>query len=300
MSNVYGIVTERIVKLLEQGVVPWRRPWGGADSAPLNACSRRPYRGVNVFMLSAAGYDSPFWLTYRQAGLWGGHVRKGEHGFPVVFWSVKDGIDRETGEAKRIFILRYYTTFNVEQCEGLPSVLTSTSGPKLDFQPVERCEAILARLPANRPTVEHGGGRACYCPATDEVRMPKREHFESVEDYYAVLFHELTHATGHPSRLNREGITAVAPFGSAVYSREELVAEMGSAFLCGHAGIDVPAIQVNEAAYIANWLKTLKGDARLVVQAAGAAQKAADWILGAGDEGQTDEAEAIGTEGGAQ
>ncbi|HWB11558.1 MAG TPA: ArdC-like ssDNA-binding domain-containing protein [Pirellulales bacterium] len=130
MSNVYAIVTDRIVKQLEQGVVPWRKPWGGGDRAPRNACTRREYRGVNVFLLSAAGYDSPYWLTYRQADMWGGHVKKGEHGFPVVFWSIKDGIDEETGEARKLFILRYYTAFNVEQCEGLPSALLETPGPQ--------------------------------------------------------------------------------------------------------------------------------------------------------------------------
>jgi antirestriction protein ArdC len=280
MSDVYAIVRDRIVKQLEQGVVPWRRPWGGTGSEPKNACSRKAYRGINAFLLSAAGYDSPYWLTYRQAGLWGGHVKQGQHAMPVVFWTVREKLDADSGETRRQFVLRYYSCFNVEQCEGLPDALLATDGPKLDFRPIERCEAILARLPANQPTIAHGGGRAFYRPSDDSVTMPKRESFASAEDYYAVLFHELTHATGHPSRLNREGITAVAPFGSPVYSREELVAEMGSAFLCGHAGIDVPAIQVNEAAYIANWLRVLKGDARLVVTAAAAAQKAADWLLG--------------------
>ncbi|HWB14473.1 MAG TPA: zincin-like metallopeptidase domain-containing protein [Pirellulales bacterium] len=298
MSKVYATITSRIINLLEQGVVPWRRPWGGEGSEPRNACTRRAYRGVNVFLLSAAGYDSPFFLTFRQAAMWGGHVKKGEHGFPVVFWSIKDGVDEETGKARKIFILRYYTAFNVEQCEGLPSALLATPGPKLDFRPIERCEAILAGLPANRPSIGHGGPQAFYRPSDDSIAMPKPERFLSVEDYYATLFHELTHATGHPSRLNREGITAVAPFGSPVYSREELVAEMGSAFLCGHAGIDVPALQQNEAAYIGSWLKVLRGDSRLVVQAAAAAQKAADWILGTEAE-SADETDVTSAKGGA-
>ncbi|HWB14451.1 MAG TPA: zincin-like metallopeptidase domain-containing protein [Pirellulales bacterium] len=297
MSNVYSIVTDRIVKQLEQGVIPWRRPWGGEGSEPRNACTRRAYRGVNVFMLSAAAYDSPYWLTYRQAEMWGGHVKKGEHGFPVVFWCIKEGVDKETGEARKLFILRYYTAFNVQQCEGLPSALLATPGPKLDFKPIERCEAILAGLPANRPSIGHGGPQAFYRPSDDSIAMPKPERFVSVEDHYATLFHELAHATGHPSRLNREGIANIAPFGTPVYSREELVAEMGSAFLCGYAGIDVPALQQNEAAYIASWLKVLRGDTRLVVQAAAAAQKAADWVLGS-NPADADEAEAAKTEGG--
>ena len=282
MSRVYDIVIDRIVKQLEAGIVPWRRPWGGPDHAPRNAASRKFYRGVNVFLLATASYDASDWLTFRQANLWGGHVRKGERGWPVVFWSVRETIDPATGQKDRQFILRQYTVFNVEQCDGLPAVLTQPAAPQIDFQPIAECERIVAGLPANRPAVEHGGTRACYSPSLDRVQMPKPERFESAEAYYSVLFHELTHATGHPSRLNRPGITDVAPFGSPVYSREELVAEMGAAFLCGQAGIDAPALEVNQAAYLAGWLRQLRGDSRLVVQAAAQAQKAADWILGTG------------------
>ncbi|HEY1601467.1 MAG TPA: zincin-like metallopeptidase domain-containing protein [Pirellulales bacterium] len=292
MSSVYDIVTSRIVQQLEQGVIPWRRPWGGPDGAPRNACTRKAYRGVNVFLLGAASYDAPYWLTYRQAGLFGGHVRKGERGWPIVFWSINETADEETRLPKRRFVLRYYTVFNVEQCDGLPARVTNRDmPPALDFRPLEVCERVLAGLPADHATMKHVGNQACYVPSLDEIRMPKPDRFCSAEDYYSVLFHELTHSTGHKSRLNREGIEAAAPFGSPIYSREELVAEMGAAFLCGHCGIDVPTLQVNQAAYVAGWLHRLRGDARLVVEAAAQAQKAADWLLGQSTAEQATEAE---------
>lgn len=158
MSTVYSIVTERIVKALESGTVPWRRPWGGEERSPRNACTRRPYRGVNVFLLSAGAYDSPYWLTYRQAEMWGGHVCKGEHGCPVVFWSKKDVRDKESGEQTEVLVLRYYTVFNLAQCDGLPTALSAVPGKSLDFQPVAQCEEVLAGMPENRPTISHVAG----------------------------------------------------------------------------------------------------------------------------------------------
>jgi antirestriction protein ArdC len=292
MASVYEIVTDRIVKQLEQGVVPWRRPWGGPDGQPRNAISRKPYRGCNVFLLASASYDSPAWLTYRQADTAGGHVRKGERGWPVVFWNIKEGVDKQTGEPRKLFILRYYTVFNVEQCDGLPSNLAGTPAPRLDFRPLDECERIVAGLPSDHAPIRHVGNQACYVPTLDEVRMPTADRFDSAEAYYSVLFHELTHSTGHASRLNRNGIADVAPFGSPTYSREELVAEMGAAFLCGQAGIDAPALVEQQAAYVGSWLRKLRGDVRLVVEAAAAAQRAADWLLQAGRADATEVAEA--------
>jgi antirestriction protein ArdC len=277
--SVYSVITDRIVQQLEKGVIPWRRPWGGSENEPRNAISRKAYRGVNVFMLSAAGFDQSNWLTYRQAQALKGSVKKGEHGCPVVFWSITDREDTETGKVRKLFLLRYYTVFNVSQCEGLPEGLTISNGPRLDFQPIAECERIIAELPANSPEIKHGSSQAYYRPSADQVSMPSRESFLSVEDYYATLFHELTHSTGHKSRLDREGITQLDTFGSNRYSREELIAEMGAAFLCGRAGIDCQALHDNQAAYLASWIKALRGDAKLVVLAAAAAQKAADLLL---------------------
>lgn len=289
MLDVYAIVTNRILEQLEKGVIPWHRPWAGAASAPRNLMSNRPYRGVNVFLLSSAGYASPFWLTFKQAQSLGGHVRQGQRGWPVVFWKWLEGTDAETGEAKRIPLLRYFTVFNSSQCEGVTLRQLVDAVPRVEFEPIAACESILAGMPVNRPALHHDSAGAFYRPATDSVHMPDRRMFDAPAHYYGTLFHELAHATGHPSRLNREGITATAAFGSPTYSIEELVAEMGSAYLCGHAGIDTPPIVENIAAYLAAWIAKLRGDSRLVVQAAGAAQKAADWILGAPG-GQTDDA----------
>ena len=278
-NQVYDIVTDRVVSLLERGVVPWRRPWAGADVQPQNLVSRRPYRGINPFLLGCTGFASPFWLTFKQAKTLGGSVRKGEKATPVIFWKRwrTDRIDPETGdrEVVDIPILRYYNVFNVDQCDGIDAPAL----PKAhDFQPIQRCESVVQGMP-KQPTIEHREARAYYRPSTDTVNMPRPELFVGSEEYYSTLFHELSHATGHPSRLDRPGAANTAAFGSADYSREELVAEMGAAFLSGHCAIETATIE-NSAAYIAGWLRRLRDDHRLVVTAAAQAQKAADYILG--------------------
>lgn len=288
--NVYQIVTDRIVKQLEAGVVPWRKPWTHRDLRPRNGATRKLYHGVNAMMLGCTPFDSPYWLTFRQAQMWGGHVKKGEQGLPVVFWNFVKREDQDSGEAKTVPFLKYYTVFNVEQCEGLPAKLLEKPAA-IDFQPIEACEQIVASLPAGHAQIVHRGNRACYMPAMDMIQMPPRELFSSEQEYYGTLFHELVHSTGHATRLNRKGITDVQPFGSESYSHEELVAELGSAFVCGEAGIDVPGMQQNQAAYLGSWIRKLKGEPRLIVQAAGAAQKAADWLLNAkAEESEREEA----------
>jgi len=277
MANaVYGVVTDRIVSLLERGTVPWHQPWRGGP--PVNLVSRKRYRGINPLILVSTGFAFPFWLTYKQAQELGGNVRKGERSTPIVFfkdWRISE-TDRETGEkrARTLPVLRYYNVFNVAQCEGIevPEI------ERGEIQPIDACERIARDMP-NAPAIRTGEARAWYAPALDTVNMPARELFETGEGYYATLFHELTHSTGHKSRLDRDSIGKRAAFGSADYSREELIAEMGAAFLCGHAGIETATIE-NAAAYIAGWLAKLRGDSKLVVQAASAAQRAADYILG--------------------
>ena len=220
---------------------------------------------------------------------------KGEHGTPVVFWKWLDveGERDEQGKSKRVPLLRYYSVFNVAQCDGIDAP-QAASTPRL-HTPIEAAERIVASMPL-RPTISHGGERACYSPALDLVKMPEASTFKSAEDYHNVLFHELTHATGHESRLNRKGVSGSdgewSAFGSTPYAREELVAEMGAAFLCGQAGI-VERTLDNSAAYVAGWLERLRNDARLVVTAAAQAQKAADYVLGvrheASSEGSSEE-----------
>jgi antirestriction protein ArdC len=281
--DLYATVTEQIVAILEKGVVPWRSPIlsRGPEGLLQNLESLKPYRGVNVFMLAftawAKGFSSSYWLTFNQAKAHGGSVKKGEKSSMVVFWKQIETTDEESGTAKTIPMLRYYSVFNVDQCDGIAAP-DSVAEAFIDFKPVDAAEA-LAKGYADGPTVEHGGTKAFYKPGTDTVKLPEPEKFVSSEEYYSTLFHELAHSTGHGSRLKRHMDKQPQPFGSAEYGKEELVAEMASAFLCGYAGIK-PAVIENQAAYVQGWLKTLKQDKRLIVTAAGAAQKAADWIRG--------------------
>jgi antirestriction protein ArdC len=274
MPSVYEIVTEQIISKLEAGEVPWRKPW--TTQEPCNLVSQRPYRGINTFLLSAAGFPSPYWLTFNQAAKLGGHVKQGEHSHIVVFWNVgQEKLNPKTGKLSKPFLLRYYRVFNLSQTEGIQSKLGVT-----DHAPVPdiaACDSIVAAMP-KLPQITQGD-KAAYSPLRDVVIMPNRTEFDSAEGYYSTLFHELTHSTGHASRLNREGITATAHYGSETYSKEELIAEMGAAMLCGVTGI-APVTLENSAAYLRSWIGVLKGDSKLVVTTASAAQKAADYIRG--------------------
>jgi antirestriction protein ArdC len=227
--------------------------------------------------LASSGFASPYWLTFCQAQELGGHVRKGESGTPVVFWKfgtrlVEDG---EEVIEKPSLLCRYYTVFNVSQCEALRLQPVAEPTPQLD--PIDTCEQVVTQW-LGKPAIRHGSNRASYSKAADLVQMPDRGCFDSAEEYYSTLFHELTHSTGHPLRLNRPSLAESERFGDEKYSAEELVAEMGAAFLCGFTGIENKTIN-NSAAYLRSWLMVLKNDARLVLVAAGQAQKAADLIL---------------------
>ena len=283
--DVYGAVTEKIINLLEQGVVPWRRPWT-STGLPRNLVSKKPYRGVNVFLLSASKYVSPFWLTMRQANELGGHIRKGEESTAVVFWKIDDvkqstedlDADETEQETRRRFLLRFYRVWNLEQCE-LPQAVVDKL-PKMEthqHDPIEAVEKIVAGMP-NPPEIVRGGSKAYYSPLADRITLPPRELFISAEEEAATETHELVHSSGSEKRLAREGICEAAPFGSPVYSKEELCAELGAAFLCAEAGIS-NAVIANQAAYLAGWLKALSDNRRLLILAAAQAQKAADYIL---------------------
>jgi antirestriction protein ArdC len=283
MFDLYQTVTDEIVAMLDRGVVPWRNPILGHGTAghPKNLESSKPYRGVNVFLLAvkafAEGYDSSYWLTFNQAKARGGSVRKGQKSTMVIFWKQCIIEDKETGKPKMIPILRYFNVFNVAQCEGIKSPDAATFTP-IDFKPLDAADALVKAY-ADPPTIEHGGMQAFYRPSQDMIRLPDPTRFTSGEEYYSVLFHELAHSTGHSKRLDRKLDSDPKPFGSSDYGREELVAEMASAFLCGHAGIK-PAVIENQANYIGGWLKMIRSDKRLVIVAAGAAQRAADFIRG--------------------
>ena len=291
--DVYQVVTDQILELLDKGVVPWRKPWrGGAANQPKSLATKRPYRGINPFLLAMTaenkGYNSPYWMTYKQAENLGGNVKKGEKSTVVIFWkrlSITE-TDKETGkvEAKIIPMLKYFRVFNLEQTENIePEKLPKDSQPidddLLDFDPIEACENIFDHMP-NRPKLEHSReSRAYYKPIDDLVHMPDRKLFTSESGYYSTLFHELAHSTGHESRLKRKEMNKHAAFGSNDYGVEELTAEMGAAMLCGMAGISQQTIE-NSAAYLNGWRKTIKADKKIVVIAAARAQKAADYILG--------------------
>ena len=282
MPNVYEVITSRIVKQLESGTAPWHKPWkaSGKNSLPRNLVSGREYRGINVWTLLSSGYANPQWLTCRQARRLAGHVRQGEVGFPIVYWKFgkREMQDGDEIMEKRSVLCLYYTVFNVEQCEGLKIRSAEPAENQPHVQPIEACEQIVASW-RGKPVIKHGGDHASYSNLLDSVQMPERDHFTSAEEYYSTLFHELTHSTGHRSRLNRSSLTDFERFGDQNYSREELVAEMGAAFLAGYCGIENRTID-NSAAYLANWLDALKNDARMVLVAASQAQKAADLILG--------------------
>lgn len=282
--DIYQDVTNRIVELLDAGTVPWRNPIRrrAGDGIPTNMVSRRPYRGINVFLLAVEamqrGFTSDYWLTFKQAATKGGHIRQGERSSLVVFWKQIEKEDDVSGEKLTLPVLRHYNVFNLEQCEGLkPPEADSSHEPK-PTAPLAVAEEIVTGF-KDGPPIQHGGSRALYRPVTDEVLIPPAEIFESRESYYCTLFHELSHSTGHSRRLDRGLDSILAPFGSPDYSREELVAEMSAAFLSAHAGISDATISPS-AAYIDHWRKRLKADSRLIVQTAGAAQKSADWILG--------------------
>lgn len=272
-ASVYEIITNQILAELEKGEVPWRKPWQSLP--PANLITKKPYRGINVFLLGFAGYGSQFWLTFNQAKQLGGNIRKGQHGTKIIFWKCKtretESADGEIEERKSAF-LRYYTVFNLEQTEGLKALLTLPPA-----FPIESAEEIVAGMP-NPPAFEQDS-RAAYIPSRDTVTTPSRAAFDSQAEYYSTLFHELVHSTGHGKRLGRDGFDKIQPFGSEDYSKEELVAEMGSAMLCGIAGIEQATIG-NSAAYLRGWINRLRADSRLVIAAARAAQEAADYIRG--------------------
>ena len=226
--DVYQIITERIVTQLEAGTVPWRKPWT-ANGEPQNLVSKRAYRGVNVFLLGSQQYGSPYWLTFKQAQDLKGHVKKGEHATPVVFWRWLEREDQEPGKIRKIPILRYYSVFNALQCELPDGTVPEPEKKPVPVDPIEQCDAVVQAMP-QRPEIRHGGDSAFYRPSTDTVTMPPRNRFSWSAEYYSTLFHELAHATGHASRLNRPGITEQAAFGTETYSKEELVAEMTAAW----------------------------------------------------------------------
>jgi antirestriction protein ArdC len=285
--DVYSRITNRIIADLEQGVRPWMKPWNAEHAAGRITRPLRHngilYKGINVVMLWSAsvakGYACPLWLTFKQALELGGHVRKGETGELVVY---ADRITRAETDAKgeeverEIPFLKGYTVFNAEQCEGLPAQYAAKAEPPA-LTPLQRIEAADRFFAATDADIRHGGTRAYYAEGADYVQMPPFETFRDAESHAATLAHELIHWTKHDTRLARD--MGRVRHGDEGYAREELVAELGAAFLCADLGI-TPDVRDDHAAYIATWLKVLKDDRRFVVAAASHAQRAADYLHG--------------------
>lgn len=269
-------ITTEIIASLEKGVIPWQRPWKGGG-LPRNFVTKKVYRGFNLCILDNKEFASRDWITFNQARDLGGTVKKGEHGTAILFWKWRE--KEEKGEKVKIPVIRYYTVFNVTQCEGLEIEATPQVAPVCD---VSACDEVIgAYLKRDGTlTLEHGGARAFYAVEKDLVKLPPRESFHRAEGYFTTAYHELCHSTGHPKRLNRESLSKHASFGSEDYSKEELIAELGASFLAGHMGINIPEIKDNAAAYLGGWLKVLKESPRILIEAGSQAQKACDLILG--------------------
>jgi len=251
-QTVYEQITDRIISMLEKGTVPWQKPWKVATGLPRNLISKKPYRGINTLLLHSMSYESPFWLTFHQAQQLGGMVRKGERACPVVFGKRVKEQDEQTGEETGYTVLRLYNVFNLSQVDGLKNIpATTAETPVTASTPAED---IIAFMP-KRPEIKYGMTKAYYSPSVDIIAMPDRARFDSEAHFFSTIYHEMIHATGAKSRLKRPTLTESAGFGSDPYCKEELIAEMGAAFLCGHAGIE-NTIQ-NSAAYLQNWLVLL-------------------------------------------
>jgi antirestriction protein ArdC len=283
-DDVYTRVTDQIVAQLEAGTRPWVQPWQSAHAAgevsrPLRF-NAMPYRGINVVLLWLAAmrhrFTCPLWMTYRQASDLGGQVRRGEKASLVVYansFTRRSTDDNGEEQEREVPFLKSYSVFNAEQIDGLPARYYAQAEHTIHTaERVERAEGFFGNTGAD---IRHGGALAYYAPASDCVQMPAFESFQDAESYYATLAHELTHWTKHPSRLARE--FGRQRWGDEGYSMEELVAEMGAAFLCADLGL-TPEVREDHAAYMASWLKVLKNDKRAVFTAAAHAQRAADYL----------------------
>lgn len=278
-QDLYEFVTSKVVAALEGGALPWASPWRG-DSGPMhpaNLSTGRPYRGVNVLLLNMqaaiSGFPTSRWLTFHQAKSLGGHVRRGEEGSPVIFFKMQQRPDPAANSDASRFVyplLRRFTVFNQAQIDGLPPEFAA---PEHDIA-WDACAVADALIDASGARIVHGGSQAFYAPDKDLIRMPEKGLFATAESYYQVALHELTHWTGHQDRLGRP---LGGRFGLSAYAFEELIAEMGSAFLNAHCRLDS---NLQHAAYVQEWLKALKNNKRLIFRAASLAQLAADYVIG--------------------
>lgn len=276
--NVYEMVTNRIIEELEKGIIPWEKPWTGVRSGAFNRITKKPYSIINQMILKHTGE----YATFKQWTDLGGHIRKGEKSEIVVFWKIlqKEETDKETGETKvhQIPMLRYYNVFHISQVDGVKPL----EMPFKEVEPIAEADRIIMDYVTREGIYfsECASNEAYYKPFTDEVVVPMKEQYQEISEYYSTTFHELTHSTGHKNRLNRLESGAVASFGTETYSKEELVAEIGSASIMNLLGIETIKSFRNSTAYIQNWLQVLRNDNKFIVSASSKAEKAVNYILG--------------------
>ena len=272
--DIYAEITNRIVSEMENGLIPWQKPWV-ASGGCVSYATGKPYSLLNQMLLGRPGE----YATYKQIQSAGGYVKKGQKASMVVFWKWIEQEDEETHEKKEVPFLRYFNVFHIDQCEGVAAKHTTEAAFPDGAEPLEAAQDIIYDyLSREGVKLSHQeGDRAFYRPATDEVVLPIRKQFVSTAEYYSTVFHELTHTTGHEKRLNR--LSKPSFFGTEDYSKEELIAEISAAALVNHAGLETSRSLRNNAAYIQNWLKVLKDDKRFIVSAAGQAEKAVALIL---------------------
>lgn len=280
-ADVRDAIAAKFVEALEQGIVPWRKPWRGSGMTPRNPVTGTIYKGGNALYLGLLqwtnGYATGEWYTFNNVKAKGGNVRKGEKGAGIYFWAFLEKVNPKTGKKEKIPMVRPFTVFNRAQCDGLP---LAPEAERVDVNPIAEAQRIIDGMPTPpKIVVSPEIGQACYVPSLDTVRMPSIGQFINAESFYATMYHELGHATGAATRLKRDGVMESKGFGSESYSREELIAEITSAFLCAEVGI-LDKVEANSIAYVQGWASKLKSEPRLILDAANAAQKAADLILG--------------------
>ncbi len=276
-KSIYEMVTERIINELENGVIPWRKPWTGGRGGAYNRISRKPYSLINQMILNHTGE----YATFKQWASVGGKVKKGAKSEFIVFWKicqVEETKEDGSKEIKNIPMLRYYNVFHISQVEGVEPL----EEPFAEVEPVAEADRIISEYVSREQLefIEEITDEAYYSPSRDLVHVPSKEQYQNINEYYSTTFHELVHSTGHAKRLNRLTTGVNAAFGGTEYSKEELTAEIGSANLLNLLGIETIHSFQNSAAYIKSWLQVLRNDTKFIISAASKAEKAVVYILG--------------------
>ena len=275
-KDIYEMITDRIIEQLENGVVAWQKPWTGVHDGAYNRISNKPYSLLNQMLLSKTGE----YTSFKQWTELGGHIKKGEKAEIVTFWKIQPiEEENEDGEKviKQIPLLRYYNVFHISQVEGVEPKSIDLN----ELQPIEEAERIKTEYMQREhiKILEKVTDKAFYSPSLDYIQVPCKEQYQNIEEFYSTLFHEMTHSTGHKVRLDREDVKDCMYFGSENYSKEELCAELGSAFLINKLGIASSKSFTNSTAYIQSWLRVLKNDKKFIISASSRAEKAVKYIL---------------------